>query len=91
MLDLIRKARLPEPETNARLNGYEVDLLWRDAKLVVEIDGYAFHSSRRSFELDRRKESDLVAAGLRVARVTWRQATQEQIGVAARLATALGA
>ncbi len=74
-----------------RIAGYEVDLLWREQNLVVEIDGYAFHSSRRSFELDRRKQSALAAAGLRVARVTWRQAQEESIAVAARLATALAA
>ena len=91
MLDLIRDAGLPTPETNVRVAGYEVDVLWRDAKLVVEIDGYEFHSSRRSFELDRRKQSALAAAGLRVARVTWRQLAEEAIGVAVRLATALAA
>jgi very-short-patch-repair endonuclease len=91
MLELIRDAGLPRPQTNVRIAGYEVDLLWRAQKLVVEIDGYGFHSSRRSFERDRRKEADLVAAGLRVARVTWRQVTGEALGVAARLATALAA
>jgi very-short-patch-repair endonuclease len=91
MLELISEAGLPRPETNVRIAGYEVDLLWRTQKLVVEIDGYGFHSSRRSFERDRRKESDLVAAGLRVARVTWRQVTGEALGVAARLAAALAA
>jgi very-short-patch-repair endonuclease len=91
VLDLIREAGLPTPEANVRIAGYEVDLLWREQNLVVEIDGYAFHSSRRSFELDRRKQSALAAAGLRVARVTWRQAQEEAIAVAARLATALAA
>jgi very-short-patch-repair endonuclease len=91
MLDLIRQAGLPTPEANVRIAGYEVDLLWRDQQLVVEIDGHAFHSSRGSFERDRRKQTDLVAAGLRVARVTWRQLTRDAIAVAVRLATALAA
>jgi len=91
LLELIRAARLPPPETNARVAGYEVDFLWREQRLVVEVDGYAFHSSRSSFERDRRKEMELVAAGLRVARVTWRQLADEAVMVAARLATALAA
>jgi very-short-patch-repair endonuclease len=89
MLDLIRKARLPTPETNVRITGYEVDFLWRDAKLVVEIDGYAFHSSRRAFERDRRKDRELHALGYRVIRITWRELVEEPEAVVAALAAAL--
>ena len=91
MLALIRDAGLPAPETNVNVAGHEVDMLWREHKLIVEIDGYAFHSMRRSFEQDRRRDQDLVAAGHRVTRVTWRQLTHDAIAVAVRLATALGA
>lgn len=45
-LALIREAGLPEPETNVRIHGYEVDFLWRDQQVVVEIDGFRFHPSR---------------------------------------------
>jgi very-short-patch-repair endonuclease/predicted transcriptional regulator of viral defense system len=88
-LDLIRKAGLPAPEVNSPLHGYEVDLLWRDARLVVEIDGYAFHSSRRSFENDRRRDQHLAALGYRVIRVTWRQLTEEREAVVATITRAL--
>ena len=72
-----------------RIAGYEVDLLWRDAKLVVEIDGYAFHSSRRAFERDRRKDRELHALGYRVIRITWRELVEEAEAVVAALAAAL--
>ena len=85
------RGRPPDPETNVRIAGYEVDFLWREQRLILEIDGYAFHSTRRSFEHDRRKETDLAAAGMRVARVTWRQLTGEALRVATRLAAALAA
>jgi len=91
MLTLIDQAGLPTPETNVRLAGYEVDLLWPDHNLILEIDGYAFHSTRRSFERDRRRDQTLIAAGYRVMRVTWRQLTRETLAVAVRLATALAA
>jgi very-short-patch-repair endonuclease len=91
MLDLIRKARLPEPETNARVGTYEVDVLWREQKLVVEFDSYAFHSSRRSFERDRRKDRELNALGYTVLRFTWRELVHEHEAVVATLATALAA
>ena len=44
-------------------------------RLVVEVDGYAFHSTRRSFERDRRRDADLTSRGYRVVRLTWRQIT----------------
>jgi very-short-patch-repair endonuclease len=53
LLALIRTAELPAPETNARVGPYEVDFLWRSKNLIVEVDGFAFHSSRSAFERDR--------------------------------------
>jgi very-short-patch-repair endonuclease len=90
-LDLIRRARLPAPETNAQIHGHEVDLLWRQQRLVVEIDGYAYHSARRSFERDRRRDQTLIAGGHRVIRITWRQIHREPETLVATLATALAA
>jgi hypothetical protein len=49
-LELVRRAGLPAPEANARLHGYEIDFFWPDAKIAVEIDGFAFHGDGRSFE-----------------------------------------
>jgi very-short-patch-repair endonuclease len=89
VLALVRRARLPEPETNIRIEGYEVDLLWRDHGLIVEIDSWAFHSMRRSFDEDRRRDQVLVGKGLRVIRVTDRQLTEEPELVVATLTRAL--
>jgi very-short-patch-repair endonuclease len=90
-LQLIRRARLPEPATNARIGGWEADRLWRNQRLIAEVDGYAFHSSRSSFERDRRKDAELAAQGYRVIRVTWRQLSDEPEALVARLAAALAA
>jgi very-short-patch-repair endonuclease len=88
-LALIRAAHLPEPRTNAVVGGFEVDFYWPVEGLVVEIDGFAFHSSRRSFERDRERDAMLAATGLRVIRVTWLQVTGAPEAVIARLAGAL--
>jgi len=88
-LHLIRKAQLPDPATNAGLEGYEVDFFWRRERLVVEVDGRAFHSSGRRFESDRRRDAVLVAAGVRVMRVTWKQIVSEPEALVARMAQAL--
>jgi very-short-patch-repair endonuclease len=88
-LGLIRRARLPEPETNVKLEGYEVDLVWRAQRLVVEIDSWAFHSMRSSFEGDRRRDQCLIGSGWRVVRVTDRQLATEPELVIATLTRAL--
>ena len=89
LLALVRDARLPRPRTNAPLGRYEVDFLWPDQRLVVEVDGFAFHSTRAAFERDRLRDAELQAAGYRVIRVTWRQIAYEPQALIARLAAAL--
>ena len=59
----MERAGLPRPQTNVRLAGHEVDAVWRAQRLVVEVDGHAFHGSRAAFERDRRRDADLLAAG----------------------------
>ncbi len=86
---LIRAARLPQPETNVRIAGYEVDFLWRAQRLVVEVDGFAYHHTREAFERDRRKDADLQARGLRTTRVTYRQIADESHALIANLAASL--
>lgn len=89
LLALVRKGGLRPPETNVRVGRNEVDFLWRSERVVVEVDGFAHHSSRRIFENDRRRDARLAALGLRVVRVTWRQLTKEPHAVLARLAQVL--
>jgi very-short-patch-repair endonuclease len=90
-LELIRKAALEAPEVNVQVGRHTVDFLWRDRRLVVEIDGYRFHSSRKSFERDRLRDAELAARGYRVIRITWRQLIEEPYAVVARLSLALAA
>ena len=62
-LDLCREAGLPLPAVNVFLGDIEVDFLWEQQKLVVELDGYDFHSTRAAFEEDRKRDSSLQLAG----------------------------
>jgi very-short-patch-repair endonuclease len=89
LLTLIERAALPRPRTNTRVGRYEVDALWPETRLIVEVDGFAFHGTRAAFERDRRRDADLTAMGFRVVRVTWRQLVDEPHLVVARLAGAL--
>ena len=90
LLELIRAAGLPEPETNVRVAGREVDFFWRDHALVVEVDGYAFHASRAAFERDRRRDVALRAHGIDTVRVSWTQIVDEPMALVALLARATG-
>ncbi|MGI8462561.1 MAG: DUF559 domain-containing protein [Solirubrobacterales bacterium] len=89
LLTLIRRADLPSPQTNARLGDYEVDFLWHEQRVIVEVDGFAFHGSRAAFERDRRRDAVLQSQGLKVIRITWRQLVGEPELVIARLAAIL--
>jgi very-short-patch-repair endonuclease len=89
LLHLLERAQLPKPTVNAQLLGMEVDLLWPQQRLVVEFDGFGFHSTRRSFERDRLRDQRLVAAGYRVIRITARQLDRTPEAVIARVAAAL--
>ncbi|MGZ4246637.1 MAG: DUF559 domain-containing protein [Solirubrobacteraceae bacterium] len=89
LLSLVRQAALPEPLVNARVCGFEVDFYWPASGLVVEVDGRTYHGDQKAFEQDRSRDQVLVAAGLRVIRVTWRQMSQNPLAVVARIAQAM--
>jgi len=61
---------LPEPDTEATVCGYDVDALFEPEKVIVELDGWDFHSSRHSFESDRDRDAETAAAGFLTVRIT---------------------
>jgi very-short-patch-repair endonuclease len=69
-LEFLDQAGLPEPETNTIVEGFEVDCVWRDQRVIVELDSRAFHLTRAAFEADRERDRVLQAAGWRPVRVT---------------------
>jgi very-short-patch-repair endonuclease len=89
LLALVRQAGLPVPVTNQLVNGYQVDAIWPDHRLIVEIDGYEFHGGRRAFATDRARDAAHVAAGYRVIRFTAVQLRDEPLIVIGRLSAAL--
>jgi len=58
---------------NQPVCGYVADLYEPELRLVVEVDGYRFHSSRDAFHHDRVRQNALVAAGCTVLRFTAEQ------------------
>jgi very-short-patch-repair endonuclease len=90
-LMLCRRRALPQPEVNVPLLDYVVDFLWRDARLVAELDGLATHGTRSAFESDRDRDGRLAVAGYRVVRFTWRDVTRRPAVVVDRVRRLLNA
>jgi predicted transcriptional regulator of viral defense system/very-short-patch-repair endonuclease len=92
-LELVRQAGLPPPETNVKIKArgrtYEIDCLWREQRVAVELDGRAAHARITAFESDRRKDAALSAIGLRPLRFTWLRVTREPGDVIAELEATL--
>lgn len=82
-LAVCREAGLPRPLVNVRIAGFEVDAVWLAERLVVELDGYAFHRTRMAFERDRARDAALQLAGYRVVRITYRMLESDPSAVAA--------
>jgi very-short-patch-repair endonuclease len=50
-----------------------VDMLHRIARLIVELDGDTYHSTREARDADRERQTELAAAGYVVLRFGWRE------------------
>jgi very-short-patch-repair endonuclease len=81
--------RLPPPETNVKIGRWEVDFLWREQRLVVEIDSFAYHRGSVSFHDDHARDLDLRRRGLTVLRFDERQLEEEPGHVVDDVARAL--
>ena len=85
---------LPRAEVNAHLQlgerSIEADFLWREQRLIVEVDGHETHGTRAAFERDRERDRILQAHGWRVIRITWRQLHDDPGAIAADLLRLLG-
>ena len=78
---LVLDANLPRPEVNGTVAldeiRIEADAVWREAKLIVELDGRQAHMTRQAFETDRERDRLAALAGWLVVRITWRQLTAQ--------------
>lgn len=82
---------LPPFLINVRVAGYEVDVLFPEQRVIVELDGYEFHRTRRSFENDRERDAAMLAASFVTVRITWERLTQTPEKEAERLKAILAA
>ncbi len=78
---LLKKASIASWQANADLviDGGTIcpDVRFDALRLLIEVDGFAFHTDHAAFESDRRRQNALVLAGWTVLRFTWRQLTED--------------
>jgi very-short-patch-repair endonuclease len=82
---MCRRHGIPMPETNVIIDGYLVDFVWRQRRLIVEVDGYRYHRAPSRFERDRERDVTLGMKGWTTRRFTWRQLTTREAWVAAAI------
>ena len=82
-LRICRQHGIPKPEVNVHIGPYTVDFLWREARLVVEVDSYRYHGNRRNFRTDRARDRYLSGRGISVMRCADEELDAEPAGVAA--------
>ena len=85
-LPLLAETGLPRPLVNARLGPYEFDLYWPIERVVVELDSWEHHRSRRAFGADRARDRWCAVRDIERLRITWRQL---HAGAAADIAAVL--
>ena len=88
LIGLVTRAGLPPDATNVKIAGYEADLLYREPRLIVEMDSWAHHGSREAFERDRVRDAAHVAVGYRVLRSSWHQLADGPEALLARIVRA---
>jgi len=85
---------LPRPHFNAWItvgaDRFQVDCLWPDRRLIVELDSWSAHGTRTAFRQDKRRDRKLAVAGYTTTRIPWAALDDEPAAIAADLRTLLG-
>lgn len=93
VLAVLEEANFPRPDqqkpiyAGGRLR--RIDFMFTQHQLIIEADGYAYHSTIDVFEEDRRRNNALMSRGYRVLHWTWRALHEFPERLTAELATCL--
>lgn len=90
-LELCLEAGLPQPRTNFVEQGFELDCYWPEFRFAVELDLFETHGTRAAFERDRKRQEDLLLAGIGMTRVTGPRLEREPDEVIKRVRRLLSA
>lgn len=90
LLKLLRAAGLTGWKTNYPVAGYKVDVAFVEARVAIEVDGWAFHTDSEVFQIDRERQNAIALAGWNVLRFTWLDLTEYPDRVIATIRRATG-
>ena len=85
LLDLLRRFEIGGWVGNETVCGYPVDVMFAEQKVIVEVDGFAFHSDAHAFQHDRTRQNVLVANEWTILRFTWADLTERPDHVVAQI------
>jgi very-short-patch-repair endonuclease len=88
-IDLIRRARLPLPESNLLTGRTRPDLVWRDERVLVELDSRGFHADWIAGRTDRGKDRKRTLQGWTCLRYVPEDIRDRPLEVVAEIAAAL--
>jgi very-short-patch-repair endonuclease len=74
----IKRHKLPVPKINVNPNGHEVDAVFEEQKVIIELDGWTFHNDYDSFRTDRTRDRISAANGYLPLRYTPADLTTEE-------------
>jgi very-short-patch-repair endonuclease len=83
--ELCEDFAIPTPEFNATRAGRELDALWSEAGLAIEVDGRETHGTIRAFYADRARDRALAVERIQVLRVTWPDLTTGRASLAVQI------
>ena len=78
LVEICEEEHLPLPELNVKMDGWEIDALWREAKLAVELDGYRNHHTPAQLRRDRREEMYVRSRNLTPVRYSEEQLVEKR-------------
>ncbi len=83
-LAFCRHHRIPTPVLNGEVEGFEVDIHWPGARLIVELDTWDYHGTSGAFETDRERDAHFAGRCV-VLRVTPRMMSRDPEGLVATI------
>lgn len=91
LIDLLRGAEIRGWQANYPIGPYVVDVAFPAERVVIEIDGWAFHSDWQAFQADRKRQNRLALWGWQVLRFTWLDLTEQPERVLTEIRAAISA
>ncbi|AGB21123.1 hypothetical protein Mycsm_00677 [Mycobacterium sp. JS623] len=91
IVKLLREAGITGWQTNYPIGPYKVDIAFPESRIVIEVDGWAFHNDREVFQTDRKRQNYLTLMGWLVLRFTWLDLVEYPRRVIAEIRSAISA